>query len=79
MCAERQYGAHPQEREPARFRVELEQNQLRWNELDVHDQALYVVTELDGGIFLQGDLISPRGGTTDSGVFVLFAEWDCGK
>ena len=39
----------------------------------------YVVTELDGGIFLQGDLISPRGGTTDTGVFVLFNEWDCGS
>jgi hypothetical protein len=48
------------------------------DEFDVRDQAL-CVTELDGGIFLQGDLISPRGGTTDSGVFVLFAEWDCGK
>ncbi|MGE5259840.1 MAG: hypothetical protein ACM3MH_03055 [Actinomycetota bacterium] len=39
----------------------------------------YVVTELDGGIFLQGDLISPRGGTTDTNVFVLFNEWDCGS
>ncbi len=37
----------------------------------------YVVTDLDGGIFLQGDLISPRGGTTDSNIFVLFAEWKC--
>lgn len=39
----------------------------------------YVVTELDGGIFLQGDLISPRGGTTDRNIFVLFNEWDCGN
>lgn len=39
----------------------------------------YAVSELDGGIFLQGDLISPRGGTTDKDVFVLFAEWDCGS
>jgi hypothetical protein len=39
----------------------------------------YAVTELDGGIFLQGDLISPRGGTTDKDVFVLFAEWNCGS
>lgn len=39
----------------------------------------YVVTELGGGIFLQGDLISPRGGTTDRNVFVLFNEWDCGS
>jgi hypothetical protein len=37
----------------------------------------YVVTELQGGVFLQGDLISPRGGTTDENVFILFAEWDC--
>ncbi len=38
----------------------------------------YVVTELDGGTFLEGDLISPKGTTTDSGVFILYAEWDCG-
>lgn len=39
----------------------------------------YVVTDLDGGIFLEGDLISPKGATTDSGVFILYAEWDCGE
>lgn len=39
----------------------------------------YVVSDLDGGIFLQGDLISPRGGTTDKNVFVLFNEWKCGS
>ena len=39
----------------------------------------YVVTELDGGIFLQGDLISPKGGTTDKNVFILFSEWKCGS
>ena len=39
----------------------------------------YVVTELDGGIFLQGDLISPKGGTTDTNVFILFDEWKCGS
>ena len=33
-----------------------------WNELDVPAQG-YVVTELDGGIFLQVDLVSPEGGT----------------
>lgn len=38
----------------------------------------YVVTELDGGIFLQGDLVSTRGGTTDRNVFILFSEWNCG-
>jgi hypothetical protein len=38
----------------------------------------YVVTELDGGIFLEGDLISPRGGTTGKKVFVLYSEWQCG-
>ena len=39
----------------------------------------YVVTELDGGIFLQGDLISPKGGTTDTNVFIVFDEWKCGS
>ena len=40
--------------------------------------ARYVVTDLDGGIFLQGDLLSSRGATTDKNVFVLFNEWQCG-
>ena len=34
----------------------------------------YVVTELDGGIFLRGDLVSTRGGVTDRNVFILFSE-----
>lgn len=38
----------------------------------------YVETELDGGIFLQGDLLSARGSVTDKNVFVLFNEWKCG-
>jgi len=38
----------------------------------------YVVTEIEGGIFLQGDLIATRGGTTDKNVFILFNEWKCG-
>jgi hypothetical protein len=37
----------------------------------------YVVTELAGGIFMQGNLIATRGGTTDRNVFILFSEWDC--
>ena len=38
----------------------------------------YVVTELDGGIFLQGDLLSSRGSVVDKSVFILFNEWQCG-
>ncbi len=38
----------------------------------------YVVTQIEGGIFLQGDLIATRGGTTDKNVFILFNEWKCG-
>lgn len=44
--------------------------------------ALVVVSaacELDGGIFLQGDLISPKGRTTDTNVFIVFDEWKCGS
>jgi hypothetical protein len=39
----------------------------------------YVVTEIQGGVFLQGDLTSPRGGVTDRDVFILAKEWDCGS
>ena len=39
----------------------------------------YAVTQIEGGIFLQGDLIATRGGTTDKNVFVLFDEWKCGS
>ena len=35
--------------------------------------------ELDGGIFLQGDLISPKRRTTDTNVFIVFDEWKCGN
>ncbi len=38
----------------------------------------YVVTDLQGGIFLQGDLVSTRGGVSDKNVFILFDEWTCG-
>lgn len=38
----------------------------------------YVVTEINGGVFMQGDLTSPRGGVTDRDVFILAKEWDCG-
>jgi hypothetical protein len=31
----------------------------------------------EGGAFLQGDLISPRGGITDRNVFILENEWNC--
>ena len=38
----------------------------------------YVVTDLDGGIFLQGDLLSSRGSVVDKSVFILFNEWQFG-
>jgi hypothetical protein len=38
----------------------------------------YVVTEIEGGVYLQGDLTSPRGGVTDRDIFILAKEWDCG-
>ncbi len=37
----------------------------------------YEETDLEGGIFLQGDLISTRGGITNRDVFILYKEWDC--
>jgi hypothetical protein len=39
----------------------------------------YVVTELDGGIFLEGNLITTRGATMPEDLFILYAEWDCGQ
>jgi len=39
----------------------------------------YVVTDAAGGIFLQGDLLTPRGAAMQQGVFILFAEWNCGR
>jgi hypothetical protein len=38
----------------------------------------YVVTELTGGIFLEGNLITTRGATMPEALFILYAEWDCG-
>jgi TPR repeat protein/uncharacterized protein YecT (DUF1311 family) len=37
----------------------------------------YVNTNIENGVYLQGDLISPRGGVTDKNVYVLFSEWIC--
>ncbi len=37
----------------------------------------YAITELAGGIFLQGDLIDDHGSITDRNVFILYVEWDC--
>jgi hypothetical protein len=84
LRAEGQHGAHPQKRQSARFRAELEQEQY-WSKNNYVGTSWtfmpkrYVVTELDGGIFLQGDLISPKGGTTDTNVFIVFDEWKCGS
>ena len=38
----------------------------------------YVVTDLTGGIFLEGNLITTRGATMPEDLFILYAEWDCG-
>ena len=37
----------------------------------------YVVTDAVGGIFLQGDLLTPRGAVMQQGVFILYDEWNC--
>ncbi len=37
----------------------------------------YKETDLEGRIFLQGDLISTRGSVAERGVFILYKEWDC--
>jgi hypothetical protein len=37
----------------------------------------YVVIDAEGGIFLQGDLLTPRGAVMQEGVFILYNEWDC--
>jgi hypothetical protein len=37
----------------------------------------YVQTDIGGGVYLQGDLVSPRGGVTDRNVYILFKEWNC--
>jgi len=37
----------------------------------------YVVTDAVGGIFLQGDLLTPRGAVMQEGVFILYNEWNC--
>jgi hypothetical protein len=31
----------------------------------------------DTGVYLQGDLMSPRGGVTNRNVFILSSEWNC--
>jgi hypothetical protein len=32
---------------------------------------------LEGGIYLQGDLISPRGGVLNRNIFIIVDEWNC--
>jgi hypothetical protein len=39
----------------------------------------YVVTELSGGIFLVGNLVTTRGAPMPDDLFILYAEWDCGR
>jgi hypothetical protein len=39
----------------------------------------YVVDPgIEGGIFLEGNLITTRGATMPDDLFILYAEWDCG-
>ncbi len=37
----------------------------------------YVVTDIEGGIFLEGHLITTRGAEMPDDLFILYAEWDC--
>jgi hypothetical protein len=38
----------------------------------------YVVDpDMKGGVYLQGQLITPRGAEMPDDLFILFAEWDC--
>lgn len=37
----------------------------------------YVVTDIEGGIYLEGNLITTRGALTPDDLFILYAEWDC--
>ena len=39
----------------------------------------YVVTDIDGGIFLEGNLITTRGAVMPEDLFILYAEWDCSQ
>ncbi len=39
----------------------------------------YVVAALNGGIFLEGNLVTTRGAPMPDDLFILYAEWDCGK
>ena len=35
--------------------------------------------ENENGIFLFGDLISPRGGVITKGCYIIYSEWECSK
>ena len=37
----------------------------------------YVVTDIEGGVFLEGNLITTRGAQMPDDLFILYAEWDC--
>jgi hypothetical protein len=37
----------------------------------------YAVTDIEGGIFLEGNLITTRGAQMPDDLFILYAEWDC--
>jgi hypothetical protein len=39
----------------------------------------YVVTDIGGGIFLEGNLITTRGAVMPEDLFILYAEWDCSR
>ena len=39
----------------------------------------YVVDpDTEGGIYLEGNLITTRGATMPDDLFIVYAEWDCG-
>jgi hypothetical protein len=76
LRAEGQYRPYPQERQSARFRVELERQQLRRHRLDFHAEPL--CRDRLGRRHLSASLLSSRGGVVDKSVFILFNEWQCG-
>jgi hypothetical protein len=39
----------------------------------------YVATDIEGGIFLEGHLITTRGAEMPDDLFILYAEWDCAR
>jgi hypothetical protein len=51
-----------------------------WKESEVGVSSSFLSTKKiinENGVFLYGNLISPRGGVLTSGCYILFSEWEC--